>query len=549
MNLNAVKNYLPKPLRAALKQYFRLGTYPHWKSIVKNDKTVWKSALASAKSGKKVLIGTCIGAHRVGNIIESTLAAALTLRGVEAHALLCDSMLPACSEAQYAKTKNMSDFVTGGTRKTGYCTGCFSYAAQMYKDLGITLHRFSELVTPEEKHEAEKIAATVPFKDIPTYKYKDIVVGEDAMASAIRFYCTGDLEGQESAEPVLRRYFYGALLTMFAVERLFKKYTFESMVSFHGVYVPNGVLGEVARKRNVRVVNWGTAYRKKRFEFSHHDTYHRMMLVEPVSNWKDMPWNDDLENKTMAYLKSREVGTRDWQQFHENVDLSLEYAVRELNIDFAKPTIGLLPNVVWDAQIVYPSNAFKNLIEWTIKTIEYFRKRPDLQLVIRVHPAEIKCHTTTRQPLLAEIQKHFPTIPKNVFVIPADSRISTYTVMQQCNAILIYGTKTGVEMAARGIPIIIAGEAWIRNKGLTMDASSPEEYFSILDKLPLKKGMDTEQLRLARKYAYHFFYRRGVYLPFLDISKDSISFRLGIKRISELSQGKSIGLDVLCDGI
>ena len=223
--------------------------------------------------------------------------------------------------------------------------------------------------------------------------------------------------------------------------------------------------------------------------------------------------------------------------------------MRELKIDFAKPTIGLLPNVVWDAQLHYRANAFNNLIEWAIKTIEYFVGRSELQLLVRVHPAEIKRFSKSRQPLIREIKKVFPKLPPNIYLIPPESKISTYTVMQRCNAVLIYGTKTGVELTARGIPVIVAGEAWIRNKGLTMDASSPEEYFSILDKLPLSRRMDAEQVRLARKYAYHFFYRRGIYLPFMIKSKDSMSFQLGIKRVSELSPGKSIGLDVICDGI
>ena len=39
------------------------------------------------------------------------------------------------------------------------------------------------------------------------------------------------------------------------------------------------------------------------------------------------------------------------------------------------------------------------------------------------------------------------------------------------------------------IPVIVAGEAWIRNKGLTHDASTPAEYFRILDRLPFAERL------------------------------------------------------------
>ena len=62
--------------------------------------------------------------------------------------------------------------------------------------------------------------------------------------------------------------------------------------------------------------------------------------------------------------------------------------------------------------------------------------------------------------------------------------------MDQCDAVMIYGTKTGVELSSRGIPVIVAGEAWMRGKGITLDATSAEEYFRILDRLPLRARID-----------------------------------------------------------
>ena len=45
-------------------------------------------------------------------------------------------------------------------------------------------------------------------------------------------------------------------------------------------------------------------------------------------------------------------------------------------MDFKRPTILLLTNVIWDAQLHYPANAFPNMIVWLIETIRYLPSVP-----------------------------------------------------------------------------------------------------------------------------------------------------------------------------
>ncbi|MDQ3222739.1 MAG: capsular biosynthesis protein, partial [Gemmatimonadota bacterium] len=118
-----------------------------------------------------------------------------------------------------------------------------------------------------------------------------------------------------------------------------------------------------------------------------------------------------------------------------------------------------------------------------------------------------------------------------------------------CNAVLIYGTKTGVELASIGIPVIVAGEAWIRNKGLTMDAVSAPDYFSLLERLPLPAAMPETQVQRARRYAYHFFFRRMIPLDFMEPMKADVPYRVALRSFHELEPGMSRGLDVICNGI
>jgi len=312
------------------------------------------------------------------------------------------------------------------------------------------------------------------------------------------------LEDEPHAEAVLRRYFHAALLTAYVARNVLVNNRFECAVFHHGIYVPQGIIGEVARKYGVRVVNWNPAYRKNCFIFSHGTTYHHTMMEEPPSAWENLSWTPQIEAQLSSYLQSRERGTQDWIFFHERPIDELDQWARDSGLDLQKPCIGLLTNVMWDAQLHYPTNAFSSMLEWIIQTIHYFSTSPELQLVIRVHPAERLGAIPSRQLVAAEINKVFPNLSKNIFLIGPDNRLSTYSAMKMCNAVLIYGTKMGVELCSMGIPVIVAGEAWIRKKGLTCDVVNRQEYFRMLDRLPFPSKMSDAQVARSRKYAYHY---------------------------------------------
>jgi len=532
---------------AATSDKSNSNSQPDWPHLLGQDWSSWEAAVKAAETGPRILIATSAGGYLPGTIVESMLAVALTLRGARVHILLCDQSLPACMQATVHQIAATEFTQTGPLPHL--CQSCFSPAYEMYRSLGLPVHRFSDFVTAEERRSAAQQAADIPYSDIGQYSRDGLAIGEHTLAGALRFYASGNFENEPQSEAIVRRYFRASLLTVFVVQRLLDTYSFARTCFHHGIYVPQGLVAEVARQKNVPIINWAPAYRKQRFIFTHHETYHQALLSEPTTLWETLAWSDDLETELMEYLKSRWYGTRDWIWFHEKPQEELSLIANELGIDFSRPCIGMLTNVMWDAQLHYRANAFPNMLDWTLRTIQYFIDRPELQLIIRIHPAEIRGTLPSRQPLLAEIQKAFPKLPKNVFVIAPESQISTYAVMLQCNAVIIYGTKTGVELASSGMPVIVAGEAWIRNKGITFDAKSADDYFRLLGQLPFTTQLSDNLTQRARKYAYHFFFQRMIPLKCMAPTDDWPPYRVGISNLAELQPGYDPGLDLVCEGI
>jgi len=543
---------LPKLWRAsrlARRWYHaRFDAYPDWRPFVAANPALWPSARAAAQGGPRVLLATAIGSYAHAITLESAIAAALTFRGAEVQALLCDGAMTACAECEASLYPDVSRFVDHGPSRD-LCRDCAWPAARVYAQLGLAVHKYSQWLTDADRAEARRLARSVRFADIRTLTVDGLAIGEHAWAGALRFFAAGSLEQEPAGEAVLRRYLEAALLTAFASRRLLRAERFTSVVLTHGIYVPWGILAEVARREGVHVVTWNVAYRKRRFIFSHDDTYHHTLMTESRDHWESLELTPAQDRELTKYLSSRRDGLFDWIVFHRPRRQDRDEIAAQIGLDRSKPVVGLLTNVTWDAQLHYPANAFPNMLEWLVQTCEYFATRPDLQLLIRVHPAEISGFPPSRQPVLPELRKRLPELAPNIVIVPPESDISTYALMSLCNAAIIYGTKMGVELTSVGLPVIVAGEAWIRNKGLTRDASTPAEYFRLLADLPFQRRVEDDQLARARRYAYHFFFNRMIPLPFIDPKAGYPIYRLRLERLEELLPGASSGLDTICDGI
>ncbi|HEY5411447.1 MAG TPA: capsule biosynthesis protein, partial [Caulobacteraceae bacterium] len=488
-------------------------------------------------------LATSMGGFNHGAVTDKALAIALTLRGARVDIFLCNGV-PGCHLTKIGK-EPPARMVESDLRKR--CAVCIETGERTFAPLGLRTIRLSELLTAADRHEAQTVAAEIDLQSLKQAKLDGWKVGEHALAGALRYFALDELSSEPLGEPVARQFMKAAVLTARGLDRLLARGDYEVVSANHGIYIPQGIVGEVARARGVRVVNWNPAYRRHCFIFSHGDTYHHTMISEDVSAWERLELKGGRRDKIISYLRDRRQASGDWIWFNRAEDSSRQEIASKLGLD-GRPLIVALTSVAWDACLHYESNAFESLADWTLQTIAHFASRPDLQLVVRVHPAEVTGFVKSRAKMAEFIARRFPALPENVKVVPPEDSLSTYSLIDHANAVLVYSTKTGIEASAQGLPVVVAGEAWIRNKGFSYDAVSPESYRAILDQLPFAKGLSSERRERAQRYAYHFFFRRMIELPFLADAGPA-EFEIQIESLQSLAQGACPGLDCICDGI
>lgn len=208
---------------------------------------------------------------------------------------------------------------------------------------------------------------------------------------------------------------------------------------------------------------------------------------------------------------------------------------QDLGLD-SRPVVLLATNVVGDSLTLGRQTFSADMTTWLEKTIQYFARRPDLQLVVRIHPGEL----IVKSPSVAEIahaaiqaiRSELPADPEHVHIIAADQKTNTYDLMDAADLGLVYTTTAGLEMVMTGKPVMVNGKTHYRHKGFTVDPASWEEYFAFLDQLPGSVQaiqLSRQQVDLAWNYAYRYFLEYPLAFPWhlLSFDTDAAEWPLG----------------------
>jgi hypothetical protein len=511
--------------------------------------------LAHTQNGKKIAVMTGHGLNAIHLSCDALWLMALQRRGHQTMAIICNQALPSCefnhlgNSSRLPKRGQLAFTRSANTKVCRDCTDSAVSVLSATKSPILNLQKYAN----QDDDFVYKLASEIPSDQIRSYYHGDICVGEHAFSSTLRTTLRGEIDLNNPQEVLIfRRHLASAIILSNRLNRLIDTEKPERFIGIHGIYLTHGTMVDICKARSIPAVIYGMPYRKDTLWLSHEESYHRSLLNVPPTYW-DYALTNEQKNLIDTYLKSREVGGRDNVNYHPNPILERGSVARAIGLSSTKPVVSMFTNVIWDAQIHYPSNAFRDIFEWVYWTIDYFSSRPDIQLVVRVHPAESKGGFTTKQPLYPEILRKYPSLPPNVFIVPSESDVSSYTLAEMSVASLIYGTKMGLELAYRGIPVILAGESFSRGKGYTFDVSTPNEYKDLLDALP-ELSQKPEMREKAERYAYYYFFRKMIDFPLLGTdftrsARDEDEKFYTFTNINDLAHGEDEALDIACDGI
>jgi hypothetical protein len=146
----------------------------------------------------------------------------------------------------------------------------------------------------------------------------------------------------------------------------------------------------------------------------------------------------------------------------------------ELGLDDRRPIALVCPNVPYDAAFLGIEAAFPSMADWLRTLVRELAPRRDWQVVIRAHPGETALQS--RQSAESILASAAPQLPEHFRFIPPAARVNTYALMRMADVGLVFGSTTGLEMAARGLPVVMPAATHYTRKGFTRDAFERDAY-------------------------------------------------------------------------
>lgn len=244
--------------------------------------------------------------------------------------------------------------------------------------------------------------------------------------------------------------------------------------------------------------------------------------LDVEDEWRQMEKKELIEGERhQARRSSNELSERSFYEreayfsFQTEDKLSVAEVRSRYFINSDKFTVLILPNVAWDTTMLIdrPNIIFDHHADWFVNTVEYFKSRNDLNVIIRPHPAErvFKCEHNTQTLFLANSGNQF----NHLKMIDTSSTVNTYGLVDAADLIVFYTSDIGWEAVVREKTAMAGGRGPSWGKGITHDSKTREEYFLTLERLIGGEVSQPELLqRKERAERFMFLYLHKIPLAY-----------------------------------
>jgi hypothetical protein len=464
--------------------------------------------------------------------IECCLAEALRLRGHDVRGVLCDGIMPVCE-------------MNLGRQERPPCDVCVGWLSRYYeRAFGFACSRLTGFLSLDDRVEAQRLVEAAGPQPSSAFTVEGVEIGRLAWRELQRYHRGYVFD--PAADPMFRQWLVVGVLLVKLYGRLIERERPDIVAVSSGRTLMAASICAVARAKGVRVVTWDTEPSfPDGMVFSHERAAVELPLDEAWARTRCQPLTA-AERARLTEFLGRWARGENTPFPYNPAPLTDPAAVRRaLGLRDGAPLVAAFGNAAWDMAAIDRDVGFTSMFDWLFSLVDYAAAHPGVDVVIRAHPAEtnVPADLRSQTPVCDEIRRRRAPLPPNLLLVPGDNPVSSYVLAAMADVPMVYASRLGLEIALSGKRPWVAGEVTYRGKGFTRDLTSREQMVARLDAGALPETLSADEVTLAERFAYLWFFRYVVRLPLMRPPGG----RFVLDSFRQLGPGGDAVLDRLCD--
>jgi len=391
------------------------------------------------------------------------------------------------------------------------CGLCHEYKNIIRHEFALSGYDLASVLTSEDLREVERIGDSVTPEDLLDLTIDGVEVGRAALSTFLLTYKRVSLTFSSEEWLIFKIELVNTLRSFFGCRKVLDRERPDRVILYSSGYSVNLVWCHLAQKRGILFyyMNAGSnlSDRLQKVVLSRGHSLQRRLLSY-WDQYKTIPCPPN----TMAYvtdhflelLKGRHSFVYSVPKSVEGIDLRHRFGIRpdqkvlvatlsSYDELFAAQVTGLFPS---DLHFLFPLQ-----VDWLRAMLNFIRLRPDLFLIIRVHPREFpNKREIVKSEHARQLEETFRDLPRNTAVNwPADG-ISLYDLADITDVCLNGWSSAGKELSLLGIPVVIYSSNLVfYPPDLNYLGETMESYFGQIEQA-LKDGWSHERIRRTYRW-------------------------------------------------
>jgi hypothetical protein len=477
----------------------------------------------------------------IHTIYEGTIAKACQQRGAEVEYLLCDGLLPECDQHWDSKS--------GAPRPADICQRCQVASKANLQKFDLPYRWLGAFASPTERAEALAWSQKLKPEQFRSACFKQSALGEWVLSSVISYFrkYPPDL-GNERVVSVYRGFLYSAALVATGIGNYLEQNAIDAALLFNGRQSITRVAFELFRQRGIRVLT----HERAEYERGHINVKANAHCMSPQpfqefwGTWGQVPLTAEALDAALQWLIRRRYGANlAWIPFNKTAAHS---SLRSrFNLSPGKRLWALftssMDEVAGDPLMRGP---YESQADWIRDVVEWVSRREDIELVVKVHPNLGGNNYIGKAVDELRIYAHMKAeLPANVRIVMPEDAVNAYSLAEEADLGLTFGSIMGLEMAMLGKPVLLASRALYQLSPQTLTVRSRQELPAMLER-GLTASTSRETQRQAFRLAYYSIFVFEPTFPAIKV--------LGLYRAepnysswADLAAGKDESLDHMCN--